>query len=76
MIEERFVTMRIALPAALRQAVDAYCRRHQVTASELVQRACRRQMAVARFQALRSKVLPFAKANGYERDGDLAPGLE
>jgi len=41
------------------------------TRSEFVREALRRQLAVAQFQDLRRRIMPFAEARGYLTDEDI-----
>ncbi|MGH8676559.1 MAG: ribbon-helix-helix protein, CopG family [Burkholderiales bacterium] len=64
-------TLTIRLDSKLEKALDRIARRTGRTKSEIARDAIRRQVAVARFRELRSKILPFAEAQGLLTDEDI-----
>lgn len=64
-------TLTIRLDPKLEKALDRIARRTGRTKSEIARAALERQVAVARFRELRSRVLPFAEAQGLLTDEDL-----
>ncbi len=63
------ITIRLD-PELERQLEDA-ARRSGRTRSEFVREALRRQIALAEFDALRRRIMPFAEARGYLTDEDI-----
>jgi len=63
--------LTIRLDAELDKALERIAKRTGRTKSEIARDALRRQVAVARFRELRSKVLPFAEAQGLLTDEDV-----
>lgn len=64
-------TLTIRLDPKLDKALGRIARRTGRTKSEIARDALKRQVAVARFRELRSKVLPFAEAQGLLTDEDV-----
>jgi len=63
------ITIRLD-PDLERQLEDA-ARRSGRTRSEFVREALRRQIALAEFDDLRRRIMPFAEALGYLTDEDI-----
>ncbi|MFN0306050.1 MAG: ribbon-helix-helix protein, CopG family [Burkholderiales bacterium] len=68
-------TLTIRLDPQLEKDLDRYARTTGRTKSEIAREALARQLAVARFRALRKKVLPFAEAQGLVTDEDVFRAL-
>ena len=64
-------TLTIRLDPKLEKALDRIARRTGRTKSEIARDALKRQVGVARFRELRSKILPFAEAQGLLTDEDV-----
>jgi predicted transcriptional regulator len=64
-------TLTIRLDPKLDKALDRIAKRTGRTKSEIARDALRRQVAVARFRELRSRILPFAEAQGLVADEDV-----
>ena len=62
-------TLTIRLDRDLERLLDQLCKRTGQNRSEIVRGALRRQLAIRRFEELRRRVLPFAKARGYPQEG-------
>ncbi len=65
----RSLTTRI--PDPLRRELEKLSRQKQQPLSDVVRDLLRRQVAVERFQALRSKTVPFAKSRRFFTDEDV-----
>ena len=63
--------LTIRISEALRKELQELSNQQQRPASELVRDSLRRYIAAERFQALRSKTLPFAEAQGFLTDEDV-----
>jgi predicted transcriptional regulator len=63
--------LTIKLDPKLDKALDRLARRTGRTKSEIARDVLRRQVAAARFRELRSKILPFAEAQGLLTDEDV-----
>jgi predicted transcriptional regulator len=63
------VTIRIN--AELEHLLEAICRDTGRTRSDVILGALKRQLSLLRFEQLRKKGMPFAKARGYLTDEDL-----
>ena len=68
-------TLTIRLDPQLEKDLERYARTTGRTKSEIAREALARQLAVARFRALRKKVLPFAEAQGLVTDEDVFRAL-
>lgn len=64
-------TLTIRLDKDLQRSLAEVSRRSGRSRSEVVREALRRQLALARFDQLRRKVLPFAEARGLLTDEDV-----
>ena len=53
------------------EQLDRLAKRSGQSRSEIVREALRRQLAVAQFEELRKRVMPFAEAAGYLTDEDV-----
>ena len=56
----------------LERQLDRLARRTGRSRSEIVREALRRQLAVAQFEDLRKRIMPFAEAAGYLTDEDVS----
>jgi predicted transcriptional regulator len=63
--------LTIRLDPALERQLEAVARASGRSKSEVVRDALRRQLALARFEGLRRRTLPFAEARGYLTDEDV-----
>ena len=63
--------MTIRLDSKLVRAVARIARRTGRSRSEVIRDAVRRQLALARFQDLRRRIMPLAEARGYLTDEDV-----
>ena len=61
----------IRLDPELQKQLDRLARRTGKTRSDIVREALRRQLAVAQFEDLRKRLMPFAEAAGYLTDEDV-----
>ena len=61
----------IRLDPELEGQLDEAARRSGRTRSEFVREALRRQIALAEFEDLRRRIMPFAEARGYLTDEDV-----
>lgn len=64
-------TITIRLPEKLQKELNTVVKREKTSKSEIIINAVARYVAVKRFQQLRKKVLPFAKAEGLITDEDI-----
>jgi predicted transcriptional regulator len=64
-------TLTISLPEDLRVALEKSAKLTGRSRSQIVQESLRRQMASERFQALRRKLVPRARAAGLYTDEDV-----
>ena len=64
-------TVTVRLDAELALELTKLARRTGRPKSELIRRALRRQLALARFEELRQGVTPFAQAKGWLTDEDV-----
>jgi predicted transcriptional regulator len=64
-------TLTIRLDPKLDKSLDRLAQATGRTKSDIAREALRRQVAVARFRALRNKTLPFAEAQGLVTDEDV-----
>ncbi len=63
--------LTIRLDPELERRLARAARRSGRTRSEFVRDALRRQLAVAQFDDLRRRIMPFAEARGYLTDEDV-----
>lgn len=63
--------LTIRLDSKLVRAVARIARRTGRSRSEVIRDAVRRQLALARFQDLRRRIMPLAEARGYLTDEDV-----
>ncbi|MEQ9398160.1 MAG: CopG family transcriptional regulator [Longimicrobiales bacterium] len=63
--------MTIRLDPDLQAQLDDLARRTGRSRSDIVREALRRQLALARFEDLRARMMPFAEAAGYLTDEDV-----
>ena len=63
--------LTIRLDPVLERQVARVARRTGRSRSEVVRDAVRRQLALAQFEDLRRRVMPFAEARGYLTDEDV-----
>ncbi|MDH3208570.1 MAG: ribbon-helix-helix protein, CopG family [Gemmatimonadota bacterium] len=61
----------IRLDPELQKQLDKLAKRTGKTRSDIVREALRRQLAVAQFEDLRKRIMPFAEATGYLTDEDV-----
>jgi predicted transcriptional regulator len=61
----------IRLDPELERQLDEAARRSGRSRSEFVREALRRQIALAEFESLRRRIMPFAEARGYLTDEDV-----
>lgn len=73
--EVQMTTLTIRLDAKLDKSLERLAKITGRTKSEIAREALRRQVAVARFRALRKKTLPFAEAQGLVTDEDVFRAL-
>lgn len=64
-------TVTVRLDAELALELTKLAKRTGRPKSELIRRALRRQLALARFEELRQSVAPFAQAKGWLTDEDV-----
>lgn len=64
-------TVTVRLDAELALELTNLAKRTGRPKSELIRRALRRQLALARFEELRQGVAPFARAQGWLTDEDV-----
>ncbi len=63
--------LTIRLDPEMEEQLDRLAKRSGQSRSEIVRQALRRQLAVAQFEELRKRVMPFAEAAGYLTDEDV-----
>jgi predicted transcriptional regulator len=63
--------LTIRLDPALERQLAQVARRTGRSRSDLVRDAIRRQLALAQFDDLRSRIMPLAEARGYLTDEDV-----
>lgn len=63
--------LTIRLDPDLEKRLDRAAKRSGRSRSEIVRDALRRQLAVAQFEDLRTRMMPFAEAAGYLTDEDV-----
>ena len=63
--------LTIRLDPDLEKQLDRAVKRSGRSRSEIVRDALRRQLAVAQFEDLRKRIMPFAEAAGYLTDEDV-----
>jgi predicted transcriptional regulator len=63
--------LTIRLDAELERRLNEAAERSGRTRSEFVREAVRRQLALAQFEDLRRRTMPFAEARGYLTDEDV-----
>jgi predicted transcriptional regulator len=63
--------LTIRLDPELEEQLDRLAARSGRSRSEIVREALRRQLAVAQFEEIRKRVMPFAEAAGYLTDEDV-----
>jgi predicted transcriptional regulator len=68
-------TLTIRLPDELRADLQQISQAESKPVSDLVRESLRRYVAVAKFRALRHRVLPFAEAQGLVTDEDVFKSL-
>jgi predicted transcriptional regulator len=68
-------TLTIRLPDDLRSELQKVSQAENKPVSDIVRDSLRRYVAVARFRALRRRVLPFAEAQGLVTDEDVFKAL-
>jgi predicted transcriptional regulator len=73
--EMTMTTLTIRLDPKLDKSLERLAKITGRTKSEIAREALRRQVAVARFRALRKKTLPFAEAQGLVTDEDVFRAL-
>ena len=64
-------TVTIRLDPELEQELDRAAERSGRSRSDVVRDALRRQLALARFDDLRRRIMPLAEARGYLTDEDV-----
>lgn len=68
--------LTIRLPDELREILYKISESERVPVSDIVRESVRRYVSIYRFRRLRSKVLPFAEAQGLLTDEDVFRGLK
>ena len=68
-------TLTIRLPDELKADLQQVSRAENKPVSDVVRESVRRYVAVAKFRALRRRVLPFAEAQGLMTDEDIFESL-
>jgi predicted transcriptional regulator len=63
--------LTIRLDPELAERLERAARRAGQSRSEFVREAIRRQLAIAQFEDLRRRTMPFAEAKGYITDEDI-----
>jgi predicted transcriptional regulator len=63
--------LTVRLDPDLEKQLDRAAKRSGRSRSEIVRDALRRQLAVAQFEDLRKRIMPFAEAAGYLTDEDV-----
>ena len=63
--------LTIRLDPDLEKQLERAAKRSGRSRSEIVRDALRRQLAVAQFEDLRRRIMPFAEAAGYLTDEDV-----
>jgi predicted transcriptional regulator len=63
--------LTIRLDPEMEEQLDRVAKRSGRSRSEVVRDALRRQLAVAQFEDLRKRMMPFAEAAGYLTDEDV-----
>ena len=63
--------LTIRLDPTLERQLEQVARASGRSKSDVVRDALRRQLALARFETLRRRTLPFAEARGYLTDEDI-----
>lgn len=71
MYDMKTSALTIRLDPDLEAQLDRAAKRAGRTRSEFVRDALRRQIALAEFENLRRRVMPFAEAQGYLTDEDV-----
>jgi predicted transcriptional regulator len=69
-------TLTIRIPDTLRKELKSLSRSENKAVSDIVRESIRKHVALERFKALRSKVLPFAEAQGILTDEDVFNALK
>ena len=69
-------TITIRLPDALKSELDVLSRQEERNVSDIVRESLRRYIAVERFRGVRTKILPFAEAQGLLTDEDIFKALQ
>ena len=64
-------TLTIRLPDELKEDLQKLSQKQNKPVSDVVRESIRRYVAVEKFRAIRSKVLPFAEAQGFLTDEDV-----
>ncbi|MGH7864658.1 MAG: ribbon-helix-helix protein, CopG family [Candidatus Binataceae bacterium] len=68
-MKRNVVTVR--LDDRLAPLLDKVCRRSRRTRSQVIRDALWRQLAIAEFNDLRRRAIPYAEARGYLTDEDI-----
>jgi len=69
-------TLTIRIPDVLRKELKTLSRSENKAVSDIVRESIRRHVALVRFRALRTRVLPFAEAQGILTDEDVFRALK
>lgn len=69
-------TLTIRIPDALRKELKTLSRSENKAVSDIVRESIRSHVALERFRSLRSRVLPFAEAQGILTDEDVFRALK
>jgi predicted transcriptional regulator len=64
-------TITVRIPDPLRRELEKLCRQEKRPLSDVVRESLQRYVAIQRFQLLRKKTLPFAKAQSYLTDDEV-----
>ena len=64
-------TITVRIPKNLRVQLNLISREKRVPASEIVRESLQNYLTLQRFRKLRSRVLPFAEAQGLLTDEDI-----
>lgn len=63
--------LTIRIPEDLKKQLQDFCEQKNRPVSDVVRDSLRRYLAIEQFQALRSRTLPFAEAQGLLTDEDV-----
>ncbi len=69
-------TLTVRLPSRMKSKLNAFSRRENKAASDIVRESLRRYLALQGFRSSRSKILPFAEEQGLLTDEDVFKALK